>query len=630
MGNCASGAAAHVRDEQHAERPGKEQAAHVGTWQGEKQRFSAAGGDGQGSHPSSHESSRAGSRRNSFSSSGGSRPGSGSNGAGGSMSKVAPMLDADVSRWPRWLASLARQVAASRRQPLRSIDDFERVAKIGEGTYSIVYKGVDRASGEVVALKRVQFDPFDAEALAFISREVRILTRLRHENIVELRAVVASRKPNALYLIFEYLPHDLQALMGSTRGSALLLGKTRYGSEVDMWSVGAMLAELVVGRPMLPGRTEVEQLHRIWKLCGTPPESYWDSMARSGYARDAMLMRPPSSYPDRLESVLREKGLEAPTVALVRALMSYDSSRRSSAGEALAHGYFSRGTRMADPIEMPLAPDSHKAIPIRRAPTHRRNGDARLRDANAPHANGRSEGAARRHRRQSSGAIAAEGNVTGAHPGRPPMDAQDLTRSKTFSHPSHPQPRRSRDRPSSGGLRKVSTSDGKGEAHGAVPVRQVPDFAAALAGPEVSAPAPSLRPSASAGNPPSGGGLVAGVALGRQPRNSRMESPLRLVSDTRTSLSSASARMSVEEAQNGGQMRLNDLCHAGAARAFAQTQGENGASPSRRSVSRDPAAHRDRRSCSNMPEALHPRARAAPRHSTTALVTDPVAMARDE
>lgn len=623
------------------------------------------------------------------------------------MSKVAPMLDADVSRWPRWLASLARQVAASRRQPLRSIDDFERVAKIGEGTYSIVYKGVDRASGEVVALKRVQFDPFDAEALAFISREVRILTRLRHENIVELRAVVASRKPNALYLIFEYLPHDLQALMGSTRGSAvtegqikrymlqllrgleyihsmgvchrdlkasnllvnnqgelkiadfglavqldasetmlrplttrvitlwyrppeLLLGKTRYGSEVDMWSVGAMLAELVVGRPMLPGRTEVEQLHRIWKLCGTPPESYWDSMARSGYARDAMLMRPPSSYPDRLESVLREKGLEAPTVALVRALMSYDSSRRSSAGEALAHEYFSRGTRMADPIEMPLAPDSHKAIPIRRAPTHRRNGDARLRDAHAPHANGRSEGAARRHRRQSSGAIAAEGNVTGAHPGRPPMDAQDLTRSKTFSHPSHPQPRRSRDRPSSGGMRKVSTSDGKGEAHGAVPVRQVPDFAAALAGPEVSAPAPSLRPSASAGNPPSGGGLVAGVALGRQPRNSRMESPLRLVSDTRTSLSSASARMSVEEAQNGGQMRLNDLCHAGAAHAFAQTQGENGASPSQRSVSRDPAAHRDRRSCSNMPEALHPRARAAPRHSTTALVTDPVAMARDE
>ena len=120
----------------------------------------------------------------------------------------------DVASWPRWLVALAREVAGPE-QPLRSIEAYERVAKIGQGTYSSVYKGVDRGTGEPVALKKVQFDPCDRSSMDFMSREVRILAKLRHPNVVKLLAVAASRKPDSLYLVFEYLPHDLQGLVTS-------------------------------------------------------------------------------------------------------------------------------------------------------------------------------------------------------------------------------------------------------------------------------------------------------------------------------------------------------------------------------------------------------------------------------
>lgn len=53
------------------------------------------------------------------------------------------------------------------------------------------------------------------------------------------------------------------------RPPELLLGSTRYDFHVDLWSVGCIFAELLHGKPILPGTTEVEQLHQIFKLCGT-------------------------------------------------------------------------------------------------------------------------------------------------------------------------------------------------------------------------------------------------------------------------------------------------------------------------------------------------------------------------
>lgn len=48
------------------------------------------------------------------------------------------------------------------------------------------------------------------------------------------------------------------------RPPELLLGATLYGTGVDLWSAGCILAELLAGRPIMPGRTEVLQLLSLY------------------------------------------------------------------------------------------------------------------------------------------------------------------------------------------------------------------------------------------------------------------------------------------------------------------------------------------------------------------------------
>ena len=48
----------------------------------------------------------------------------------------------------------------------------------------------------------------------------------------------------------------------------LLLGSTRYTNAVDIWSAGCVLAELELGRPIFPGKTELEQFELITKVLG--------------------------------------------------------------------------------------------------------------------------------------------------------------------------------------------------------------------------------------------------------------------------------------------------------------------------------------------------------------------------
>ncbi|GFP86397.1 probable serine/threonine-protein kinase at1g54610 [Phtheirospermum japonicum] len=249
--------------------------------------------------------------------------------------------------WPSWLVAVAGE--AIRGWVPRKADTFEKLDKIGQGTYSCVYKGRDLLNNKFVALKKVRFDNMDPESVKFMAREIHILRKLDHPNIIKLEGLVTSRASCSLYLVFEYMEHDLTGLAslpgvkftepqvkcymqqllrgldhchsngvlhrdikGSNllidnhgvlkiadfglasyfdnnqkvpltsrvvtlwyRPPELLLGATQYGVAVDLWSAGCILGELYAGKPIMPGRTEVEQLHKIFKLCGSPSEDYW-------------------------------------------------------------------------------------------------------------------------------------------------------------------------------------------------------------------------------------------------------------------------------------------------------------------------------------------------------------------
>lgn len=63
-----------------------------------------------------------------------------------------------------------------------------------------------------MALKKVRFDNLEPESVQFMAREILILRRLDHPNIIKLEGLVTSRMSCSLYLVFEYMEHDLAGL----------------------------------------------------------------------------------------------------------------------------------------------------------------------------------------------------------------------------------------------------------------------------------------------------------------------------------------------------------------------------------------------------------------------------------
>ncbi|KAJ8421763.1 hypothetical protein Cgig2_000809 [Carnegiea gigantea] len=316
-----------------------------------------------------------------------------------------------VAGWPSWLSSVAPE----------AIQGW-----IGQGTYSSVYKANDLETGKVVAMKKVRFFNMDQESVRFMAREIVILRRLDHPNIMKLECIVTSRMSGSLYLVFEYVEHDLAGLLANPaikftepqvkcyvqqllhglehchsrgvlhrdikgsnllvnndgvlkvgdfglatffkpdekqpltsrvvtlwyRAPELLLGSTNYDITVDMWSVGCIVAELFVGKPIMPGRTEVEQMHKIFKLCGSPSESYW----RKTRFQHATSFKPQQPYKRRLNETFKDFPPSA--LALVSSLLSIEPEKRGDATTALKSEFFTTSPLPCDPSSLPKYPPS--------------------------------------------------------------------------------------------------------------------------------------------------------------------------------------------------------------------------------------------------------------------------------
>jgi cyclin-dependent kinase 12/13 len=117
----------------------------------------------------------------------------------------------------------------------------------------------------------------------------------------------------------------------------LLLGAVRYGSAVDMWSAGCVLAELELGRPLFPGKAELEQLDLICRALGTPGEDVWPGV--SGMANFSDLLKNLPKYAASLKISYGSK-LSEPALNLLERILVVDPARRSSAKIALTNKYF--------------------------------------------------------------------------------------------------------------------------------------------------------------------------------------------------------------------------------------------------------------------------------------------------
>ena len=288
---------------------------------------------------------------------------------------------------------------------------YDIVQKLGRGAYGIVWKALDKKTGETVALKKC-FDAFqNATDAQRTFREIMFLQELNgHENIIKLVNVLKADNEKDIYIICDLMESDLHAVIRANiledihkqfviyqllkaikymhsgqmlhrdikpsnillnsdchikicdfglarsvvqsnpdinpvltdyvatrwyRAPEILLGSTAYSKGVDMWSVGCILGEMLLGKPLFPGTSTINQLERIMEITGRPVADDLEAL-KSPYAK-TMLESIVNIKPRSLRDLLPSASPEA--IDLIRQCLHFNPNKRVSAHQALKHPY---------------------------------------------------------------------------------------------------------------------------------------------------------------------------------------------------------------------------------------------------------------------------------------------------
>jgi CTD kinase subunit alpha len=121
------------------------------------------------------------------------------------------------------------------------------------------------------------------------------------------------------------------------RPPELLLGDTRYGPAVDIWSAACVFMEMFTKKAIFPGDgKELSQLHKLYGSLGTPTRTDWPGIVDMPWVE---LMGPTERKKRVFEDTYRDF-ISPGALDLVCQIFQYDPAKRPTADEVLAHPYF--------------------------------------------------------------------------------------------------------------------------------------------------------------------------------------------------------------------------------------------------------------------------------------------------
>lgn len=91
------------------------------------------------------------------------------------------------------------------------LSHYEKYEKLGEGSYGIVYKALNKETNTIVALKIFKYEQLEEGVPSSLLREISILKSLDHENIIKLYDVSTATIP--IFLSYEYVDTDLRRIL---------------------------------------------------------------------------------------------------------------------------------------------------------------------------------------------------------------------------------------------------------------------------------------------------------------------------------------------------------------------------------------------------------------------------------
>jgi len=133
------------------------------------------------------------------------------------------------------------------------------------------------------------------------------------------------------------------------RSPELLMGSHSYGPEIDMWSVGCILIEMITNNYLFAGANEAEQLDLIFRIFGTPSEDIWPGVTQlSGWGGVENKRRYPAQDLKQVLDFLTPDALD-----LVTRLLCLDPKKRITSYEALQHPWFWTSPLPCTPDRLP-------------------------------------------------------------------------------------------------------------------------------------------------------------------------------------------------------------------------------------------------------------------------------------
>ncbi|XP_057448746.1 cyclin-dependent kinase F-4-like isoform X2 [Lotus japonicus] len=119
------------------------------------------------------------------------------------------------------------------------------------------------------------------------------------------------------------------------RAPEVLLQSHLYNSKVDMWAMGAIMAELLSLRPLFPGVSEADEIYKICGVIGSPTIESWADGLRLARAINYQF---PQLAGVHLSALIPSASDDA--ISLITSLCSWDPCKRPTASEALQHPFF--------------------------------------------------------------------------------------------------------------------------------------------------------------------------------------------------------------------------------------------------------------------------------------------------
>ncbi|XP_063744233.1 cyclin-dependent kinase 11B isoform X2 [Eleginops maclovinus] len=325
-------------------------------------------------------------------------------------------------------------------QGCRSVEEFQCLNRIEEGTYGVVYRAKDKKTDEIVALKRLKMEK-EKEGFPITSlREINTILKAQHPNIVTVREIVVGSNMDKIYIVMNYVEHDLKSLMetmkqpflpgevktlmiqlllgvrhlhdnwilhrdlktsnlllshkgilkigdfglareyGSPlkpytpvvvtlwyRSPELLLGAKEYSTAVDMWSVGCIFGELLTQKPLFPGKSEIDQINKIFKDLGSPSEKIWPGYNELPAVKKMTFTEYPyNNLRKRFGALLSDQGFD-----LMNKFLTYCPSKRILSDEGLKHEYLRETPLPIDPSMFPTWPAKSEQQRVKRGTSPR-------------------------------------------------------------------------------------------------------------------------------------------------------------------------------------------------------------------------------------------------------------------